>query len=79
MKKRQFLTPLAVSIAALLGRPVVPAQASPTPEATASDPTARAVAADHLILKRSGGNRMQLAQHESHSSHSSHVSHSSGN
>lgn len=78
MKKRKFLAPLAVSVAALLGGAVIPAQASTEPAVTiteASVPTAT----DHLILTRSaGGGQLRLADHESHASHASHSSHVSG-
>lgn len=78
MKKRQFLAPLAASVAALLGGgAVAPAQASSTPAVTTSEGSARATAADQLVLKRSAGDRVQLAQHESHASHESHGSHES--
>jgi hypothetical protein len=78
MKKRQYLTPFAVSVAALLGNTVIPAQASPvpgTPTIEVSAPTAT----DHLILKRGGSEgQLRLADHESHASHESHSSHVSG-
>jgi hypothetical protein len=77
MKKRQFLAPLAVSIAALLAGPVVPVQASAAPAVTT--PEAAPIASKHLVLKRSAGRELRLADHESHASHESHSSHSSGN
>jgi hypothetical protein len=56
MKKRQFLSPLAVSVAALLGGARVPAQAATdlarVPAAAASEASAP-MAADHLVLTRS--------------------------
>jgi hypothetical protein len=81
MNKRQFLAPLAVSVAALLGGAVVPTQAStdPTRVPAATAPQASApVAADHLVLTRSAGAELQLASHGSHVSHVSHNSHTSG-
>lgn len=84
MNKRQFLTPLAVSIAALLGGTVIPAQAStvsgtPTIETSAPPTEASAqVTTDQLILTRSTGGQLRLADHESHASHESHSSHVSG-
>lgn len=86
MKKRQYLSPLAVSVAALLASAAVPAQASTDPapvtvSAVASEAPAP-VAVDHLVLTRSAGGGVQLAQHEFHASHelhSSHSSHVSGN
>jgi hypothetical protein len=77
MKKRQFLAPLAVSIAALLGGAVVPVEASTAPAVTT--PESGPIASDHLVLKRSAGRELRLADHESHASHESHSSHSSGN
>jgi len=78
MKKRQFLAPLAASVAALLGGAVVPAQASSAPVVTAPEASAQAVAVDHLVLTRSATVGVQLADHESHASHESHSSHASG-
>jgi hypothetical protein len=77
MKKRQFLTPLAVSVAALLGGATVPVQASTVPVATTLSESSASKAVDLLVLTRSTGNELRLAQHESHSSHVSHESHSS--
>jgi hypothetical protein len=77
MKKRQFLTPLAASVAALLGGAVVPAQASSAPAVTVPETSAPAVAVDHLVLTRSVTGGVLLADHESHASHESHSSHSS--
>ena len=76
MKKRQFLAPLAVSIAALIGGTLAPAQASTVPEVSAPE-AFPAAAAEHLVLTRSVGGQLQLADHESHASHESHSSHSS--
>jgi hypothetical protein len=78
MKKRQFLAPLAVSVAALLGGAMVPVQASTVPVATFSESSA-SKAMNLLVLTRSTGKELRLADHESHASHESHSSHSSGN
>ncbi len=80
MKKRQFLAPLAVSVAALFGGGRVPAQAATDPARVpaATAPGASApMAADHLVLTRGAGGELRLADHESHASHASHASHSS--
>jgi hypothetical protein len=81
MKKRQFLAPLAVSVASLLGGAMVPAQASTDPArvpvATALDSSAPLVV-DHLVLTRCAGGELRFADHESHASHASHSSHASG-
>jgi hypothetical protein len=81
MKKRQFLAPLAVSVAALFGGARVPAQASTDPARVpiATTPVASApVAANHFLLTRSDGGELRLADHDSHASHASHSSHASG-
>jgi hypothetical protein len=81
MNKRKFLAPLGVSVAALLGGAVVPAQAStdPTSVPAAMAPEASApLAANQLLLTRSAGGELRLADHESHASHASHSSHASG-
>jgi hypothetical protein len=77
MNKRKFLAPLAVSVAALLTGVPVLAQAS-TPLAVTA-PDAASISSDHLVLTRSTGKELRLADHESHASHESHSSHSSGN
>ena len=77
MKKRPFLAPLAVSIAALLGGAVVPVQASAA--SAVKTPESAPIASNHLVLNRSAGRELRLADHESHASHESHSSHSSGN
>jgi hypothetical protein len=80
MNKRKFLAPLGVSVAALLGGAAVPTQAStdPTRVSVATAPEASApMAADQLIITRSAGGELRLADHESHASHASHASHSS--
>jgi hypothetical protein len=81
MKKRQFLAPLAVSVAALFGGARVPAQASTDPARVPIATTREAsvpVTADHLVLTRCAGGELRLADHESHASHASHSSHASG-
>jgi hypothetical protein len=77
MKKRRFLAPLAVSVAALVGGAVIPAQASTEPGITTTEASVL-TATDHLILARSAGGQLRLADHESHASHASHSSHVSG-
>jgi hypothetical protein len=76
MNKRKFLAPLAVSVAALLGGVTIPVQASTVLSVTnlKSAPTV----SNHLVLKRSTGSEIRLADHESHASHESHSSHVSG-
>jgi hypothetical protein len=76
MNKRQFLAPLAVSIAALLGSAAVPVSASTVPVAAVHQ-ASPSIAANHLVLTRSGECGLYLADHESHASHESHSSHSS--
>ncbi len=80
MKKRQFLAPLAVSLAALLGG--VPAPAKASVDKTGNEVKAiQAVSAvnseEPLVLTRADGTTLRLADHESHMSHASHASHSS--
>ena len=77
MNKRKFLAPLAISVAALLSGIPVPAQASTPPVVTTPD--SASISSDHLVLTRSTGKELRLADHESHASHESHSSHSSGN
>ena len=77
MNKRRFLAPLAVSVAALIGGAVIPAQASTEPGIAISEASV-SIAADQLILSRSAGGQLRLADHESHASHESHSSHMSG-
>lgn len=78
MKKRQFLAPLAISIAALLG---TNAKVDALPH---GHPTiAQAVASTALpspssfVIERSAGVLAQQSFHTSHVSHASHESHSS--
>jgi len=78
MKKRQFLAPLAVSVAALLGGSMVTAQASTIDSACVPAATTPEASADHLVLTRCAGGELRLADHESHASHASHSSHASG-
>lgn len=80
MKKRQFLAPLAVSLAALLGG--VPAPAKASIDKTGSDvkaPETQMSMASRgpLLLRRADGTTMRVADHESHMSHVSHESHAS--
>jgi hypothetical protein len=77
MKEWKFLAPLAVSVAALVGGAVVPAQASTEPGMAISEASV-ATAPDRLVLTRSAGSQLRLADHESHASHASHSSHVSG-
>jgi hypothetical protein len=80
MKKREYLVPLGVSVAALLGGAVVPTQAStnPTNVSVGTAPGSFAMGADHLVLTRRTGGELRLADHSSHASHASHASHGSG-
>jgi hypothetical protein len=70
------LAPMAVSMAALLGGVAMPVRASTAPSVTIlrSAPTT----SNHLVLKRSTGSEIRLADHYSHASHESHSSHMSG-
>ncbi|MGI0134102.1 MAG: hypothetical protein ACREBW_04000 [Candidatus Micrarchaeaceae archaeon] len=79
MKKRLFLAPLAVSVAALLGGTALPTHAAAASETTPSvmTPTASAVKIDRLVLGRSAGGELGQTDHTSHASHDSHSSHSS--
>jgi hypothetical protein len=77
MKERKFLAPLVVLVAALVGGAVVPAQASIEPGISISEASV-SIAADQLVLSRSAGGQLRLADHESHASHASHSSHVSG-
>jgi hypothetical protein len=86
MKKRPFLAPLAVSVAALIGGTALPAHAGVSSEQTVSVVTSTASAGktDQLVLVRSASSELgqtdhtSHASHDSHSSHSSHSSHASG-
>jgi hypothetical protein len=77
MKKRDFLAPLAVSIAALLGSSVASAAPTPRPGTTI---TVKAPGADQrvppaFVLERPIPGKIVTAGHSSHSSHVSHSSH----
>lgn len=75
MKKRKFLVPLAVSVAALT-LPVTPeASISHTPGTTVQAPSAPSTIADGFVIERSDARGAQMAYHQSHRSHSSHRSH----
>ena len=77
MKKRPFLAPLTLSIAALLGTAVggyeLARSLFPPSGARTS---AVAPPASNFVITR-GGDSSQFPQHESHESHSSHSSHNS--
>jgi hypothetical protein len=84
MKKRSFLLPLAVSLAALTAGSGTAIAALVAPTLTVSAAEASPVAkpdvlapAKPLVLERSKSIRAQFADHYSHRSHSSHSSHSS--
>jgi hypothetical protein len=77
MKKHQFLTPLAVSVAALAGAPALPVQAA-TSAVTAGQQASLPAAGDRFVLTRNVGGELKFADHESHASHASHSSHASG-
>ena len=81
MKKRSFLLPLAVSLAALTAGSGI-ATAKEVAPTTVSAPTGISPsdvipAAKPLVLNRAAANKVQYAAHRSHSSHSSHSSHRS--
>jgi hypothetical protein len=80
MKKKAFLAPLAVSVAALLA--VAPAQATPAIDDVAAKPAVEISAqlpdaTNAFVIERADPSPVLLAQHRSHMSHSSHSSHSS--
>ena len=77
MDKRKFLAPLAASVAVLLGTTATPVQALSVPVTASIEVSLPTTVADDLVLTRSSGSQLQLADHESHSSHSSHASHAS--
>lgn len=79
MKRRGFLLPFAVSVAALLGSSsdavLVPGQTPGSSPATISQGQQDRLG--DLVIERSSGSSAQTAQHSSHYSHRSHRSHSS--
>jgi hypothetical protein len=81
MKKRLFLAPLAVSVAALLGSSPTDAKASAaasgSPVLAAGINSQGLVSGGDLVIERSVGQGSAIAQHSSHMSHESHSSHSS--
>jgi hypothetical protein len=83
MKKRQFLTPLALSLAALLSSTAADASLPQTQNTTESVSTSTQIAgsvqASDFVLKpsRNVERAAQYADHYSHYSHESHSSHSS--
>jgi len=80
VNKRQFLAPLSVCVAALLNSTPLRAQVSTAPTGTPVVATPEASAgggAAQLVLTRSAGDGLRLADHESHASHESHESHAS--
>jgi hypothetical protein len=79
MKKRPFLLPLTLSIAALMGTAVAGNELGRSlfpPKAVQSSSIVAPSA--NFVLTRNG-NASPFAQHESHESHSSHGSHGSHN
>ena len=74
MAKRAFLTPVAFTVAALVG-------AAPEASASIQSATTTLVAGQtngsDLVLGRAAEGQVRLADHASHSSHASHASHSS--
>jgi hypothetical protein len=82
MKKRAFLSPLAISVAALLS--VSPTAASTDPEVSALGINESAIKTrfadvleEPLVLERSQAATIKTAYHRSHYSHRSHSSHQS--
>ena len=81
MKKKAFLVPLAVSVAALLS--IGSAQAVPTSEITRGNISAELPApiasglGQAFVIERADQGTVQMAGHASHVSHASHASHSS--
>jgi hypothetical protein len=79
MKRRGFLLPFAVSVAALLGSNPVSGQpvaltGNASPAEIASRPNN---AIGDLVIERASAAGIETAQHASHYSHRSHSSHSS--
>lgn len=82
MKKRNFLVPLAVSVAALVGATDASAnindKSSMTVESKMSAPVlSSSLTVDDFIIQRSDVLTIQTAGHRSHVSHASHASHAS--
>jgi len=79
MKKRSFLSPMAVSVAALISSPSGATQepAPKVPAALTAEALEQPSTLAGLVLERSAAGQIKMAQHSSHSSHSSHVSHAS--
>lgn len=80
MKKRTFLSPAAVSLAALLT--AAGADATQISRSADKSPAIMKMAESpakisQFVIERSVGPDVRLAQHMSHSSHASHRSHSS--
>lgn len=80
MKKRSFLLPMALSLAALA---VEPSAASAKPATPPTEQTATVqqpgdvVAPPPLVLQRAEATATKFAGHRSHASHASHASHRS--
>jgi hypothetical protein len=78
MKKRGFLAPLAVSVAALLGSAgAASASIAAQPELELAIEAAKNQQAPGLVIERSQSAAPELAWHTSHQSHRSHASHQS--
>lgn len=78
MKKRAFLAPLTLSIAALLGTAVAGNELGRSLfPAKAVHGSSTASIAGNFVLTRAGSTSSQFSQHESHESHASHGSHGS--
>ena len=80
MAKRPFLTPLALSVAALLGTTPGPADAAVSNEietipSVQIASTTVVTAGSDLVLERSSAAEIKTAYHRSHYSHRSHLSH----
>jgi hypothetical protein len=79
MKKRPFLLPLTLSIAALMGTAVAGNELGRSlfPPKTMQSSSIAPPSANFVLTRN--GNSSPFAQHESHESHSSHGSHGSHN
>jgi hypothetical protein len=81
MKKRAFLAPLAISLAALIGTPEgVSAKVESTavsPKLGSQTTISNEAVSRGLVIERAAPTASQFAQHRSHYSHRSHVSHTS--
>jgi hypothetical protein len=83
MKKRKFLVPIAISVAALIGTseasPTMSEPAIPNVDVASDEQKilSENILGEGFIIQRSNANELETAYHRSHRSHSSHSSHRS--